>query len=132
MTDEQKTLQELLIETSKQQKELLERFSEINEGLRAIKNRQEEHSRRMAMHMSRLMTLEAYIVLDGINTTNQDYDEALEILHRQSDLANAIGRMAVESYENLLEVIDDNEAHAALARNILSILKEHTRILKPN
>ena len=127
--DEQEKLRELLEESTKQQRELLERFSEIREGLESVDKRQTELSRRMAMHMSRLMTLEAYQVISEIDLHGKapsfivDPRWADMLAERQSTLKSAIGDLAIKSYEDLLDVIDENEVHAAFVRDVLSLLQ---------
>jgi len=124
MSENEKSLQNLLEETSSQQKELLSRFSEIHEALVAIEHRQDEHSKRLAMHLSRMMTIEAYLIFKEISYHEKRPERIRMIAKRQDLLRNAIGDMAAASYEDLLSVIQEDEVHERFIRDILGVLKE--------
>lgn len=125
--EEQKELRELLEKSHVQQEKILAEFSQINDLLSQFEQRQDEASHRMAAHMGRLMTLEAYAILKEIGYGGKTFKRIDLISERQSGLRNAIGKLAIDSHKQMLEVMDDNEDHAKLARDILSLLEEELK-----
>ena len=125
--EEQKELRELLEKSHVQQEKILAEFSQINDLLSQFEQRQDEASHRMAAHMGRLMTLEAYAILKEIGYGGKTFKRIDLISERQSGLRNAIGKLAIDSHKQMLEVMDSNEDHAKLARDILSLLEEELK-----
>ena len=125
--EEHKELRALLEKSHVQQGEILDGFAKINSLLMQFKQRQDESSRRMAAHMGRLMTLEAYVILKEIGYGGKTFERVDLVSERQSGLRNAIGKLAIESHKQMLEVMDDNESHAQLTRDILSLLEEELK-----
>ena len=125
--EEQKELRELLEKSHVQQEKILAEFSQINDLLSQFEQRQDEASHRMAAHMGRLMTLEAYAILKEIGYGGKTFNRIDLISECQSGLRNAIGKLAIDSHKQMLEVMDSNEDHAKLARDILSLLEEELK-----